>query len=285
MLEVNSIGKSFPLKRQKSRVARETDPREQGAVFHALRDVSFSLRNGIIMGLLGANGAGKTTLMRILATSLKPTSGTATLFGLDIVKDADEVRKRIGFLSGGTGLYDRLSPRELLEFYGSLYGLSGERLRSRIETLIEELGIGGFDHRRIESLSSGMKQRVSIARSLIHSPDLIIFDEPTTGLDVPSAQITLSYIETCRSSGKSVIFSTHHMHEVEKLCDEVVLIHEGISCFRGTVGQMKSSTNCVHLDDAYLALTRGKGGSSSASRGELETRRADLKLVREGGGL
>jgi sodium transport system ATP-binding protein len=285
MLEVNTLGKSFPLKRQKSRGPHEPDPREQGAVFHALRDVSLSLRKGTILGLLGANGAGKTTLMRILATSLKPTSGSATLFGLDIVKDADEVRKRIGFLSGGTGLYDRLSPRELLEFYGSLYGLSRERLESRIKALIEELGIGGFDHRRIETLSSGMKQRVSIARSLIHSPELIIFDEPTTGLDVPSAQITLSYIASCRSSGKSVIFSTHHMHEIEKLCDEVVLIQEGISCFQGTVEQMKSSTNCVHLDDAYLAITRGKGMSSSAPRGGLETRRADLKLVREGGGL
>ena len=285
MLEVNSIGKSFPLKRQKTRGAREADPREQGMTFHALRDVSISLRKGAILGLLGANGAGKTTLMRILATSLKPTSGSATLFGFDIVKEAEEVRKRIGFLSGGTGLYDRLSARELLEFYGNLYGLSGEGLRVRIEALIEELGIGGFDHRRIETLSSGMKQRVSIARSLIHSPELIIFDEPTTGLDVPSAHITLSYIESCRSSGKSVIFSTHHMHEIEKLCDEVVLIQEGVSCYHGTVEQMKSSTNCVHLDDAYLAITKGKGASSSPSRGDVDTRRAGLKLVREGGAL
>ena len=258
MLEVNSLGKTFSLKRQKSRGAQGKDSREQGTLFHALRNISFTLRRGTILGLLGANGAGKTTLMRILATSVKPTLGSVTLLGFDVVRDAGEVRKRIGFLSGGTGLYNRLSARELLNFYGRLYGLSREQLEPRIEALIDELGISAFAHRHIDSLSSGMKQRISIARSLIHSPELIVFDEPTTGLDVPSAQIILSYIQSCRSSGKSIIFSTHHMHEVEKLCDEVVLIQEGVSRFHGTVGQMKSRTGCVHLDDAYLAIT-GEG--------------------------
>ncbi|HEY6927642.1 MAG TPA: ABC transporter ATP-binding protein [Steroidobacteraceae bacterium] len=277
MLEVKSLGKTFSLKKQKGPSVTGADPREAGMLFHALRNVSFSLRKGTIVGLLGANGAGKTTLMRVLATSLKPTSGSVTLLGFDIVRDAEEVRKRVGFLSGATGLYNRLSARELLCFYGSLYGIPRERLECRVEALLEELGISGFAHRLIEGLSSGMKQRISIARSVIHAPELIIFDEPTTGLDVPSAQIILSYIESCRNSGKTVIFSTHHMHEVEKLCDEVVLVHEGVTRFQGTVAQMKSATNCVHLDDAYLATT-GEGMASSMPR-------ASARLIRKVGGL
>jgi sodium transport system ATP-binding protein len=277
MLEVDSLGKTFALQRQKTRGAGGSDPREEGMLFHSLRNVSFSLRRGTIVGLLGANGAGKTTLMRILATSLKPTSGTVKLLGLDVVKDAAEVRRRIGFLSGGTGLYNRLSARELLTFYGSLYGLAAEKLESRIAALVNELGIGEFAHRRIDGLSSGMKQRISIARALIHSPELIIFDEPTTGLDVPSAQIILNHIETCRGAGKSVLFSTHHMHEVEKLCDEVVLIQAGMTRFHGSVVQMKKATNCVHLVDAYLALT-GEAVSSGV-------RRADARVIRKAGAL
>ncbi|MBL8300774.1 MAG: ABC transporter ATP-binding protein [Rhodanobacteraceae bacterium] len=254
MLEVNAVGKAFPVKPEKKRDG-VADPREQGKLFHALRNVQFSLKKGVILGLLGANGAGKTTLMRILATSLKPTSGSVSLLGFDIVKDAEEVRKRIGFLSGSIGLYGRLNAEELLEFYGKLYGLTAPVINARIAALIDELEIGSFAHRRIETLSAGMKQRVSIARSLIHSPEFIIFDEPTTGLDVPTAQVILGYIESCRHSGKSIIFSTHHMHEVEKLCDQVVLIHQGANCFHGSVEEMKRTTNCVHLDDAYLTLT------------------------------
>jgi len=272
VLEVKSLGKTFPLKRRKGKNTAAGDPREHGMLFHALRNVSFNLRRGEIVGLLGANGAGKTTLMRILATSLQPTSGRVSLLGFDIVKDAGEVRQRVGFLSGGTGLYNRLSPHELLQFYGELYGIPRGRLRSRIESLVEELGMGGFAHRPIDGLSAGMKQRVSIARSLVHSPELVIFDEPTTGLDVPTAQIILNHIESCRNEGKTVIFSTHHMHEIEKLCDEVVLIHEGVSRFQGTVAQMKSRANCVHLDDAYLALT-GEGNPSALDRVESRPRK------------
>jgi sodium transport system ATP-binding protein len=257
MLEVRSLGKAFPL-RHAARHSDRADPREEGKRFHALRQVDFTLREGVILGLLGANGAGKTTLMRILGTSLRPTSGSVTLFGNDIVKEAAEVRKRIGFLSGATGLYHRLNARELLTFYGQVYRLAPDALEARIATLFEELEIRDFAHRRIETLSAGMKQRVSIARSLLHSPRFIIFDEPTTGLDVPTAQVILTHIERCRDLGCTVIFSTHHMHEVEKLCDEVVLIHKGVTCFNGTVEEMKRTTHCSHLDDAYLTLT-GEG--------------------------
>ncbi len=257
MLEVRSLGKAFPLRHPAKR-SGTSDPREEGKRFHALRQVDFTLREGTILGLLGANGAGKTTLMRILGTSLRPTSGSVTLFGHDIVKDAAEVRKHIGFLSGATGLYHRLNPRELLSFYGEVYGLAPDALEARIALLFEELEIRDFAHRRIETLSAGMKQRVSIARSLLHSPKFLIFDEPTTGLDVPTAQVILTHIERCRDLGCTVIFSTHHMHEVEKLCDEVVLIHKGVTCFNGSVEEMKRTTHCSHLDDAYLTLT-GEG--------------------------
>ncbi len=260
MLEVNSVGKVFPTKRDKKRDLSAIDPREQGTGFHALRNVTFTLKEGCILGLLGANGAGKTTLMRVLATSLRPSTGTITLDGFDLVRDAAKVRRSIGFLSGSIGLYNNLNAEELLRFYGSLYGLAETEVESRIDTLLSELEIRDFAHRRIDNLSAGMKQRVAIARSLIHSPKFIIFDEPTTGLDVPTAQIVLDYIKICRDAGRSVIFSTHHMHEVEKLCDQVVLVHEGVSCFRGTIAQMKQKTNCVNIDDAYLALT-GEGKS------------------------
>lgn len=255
MLAVCGVSKTFDLQRDRKKAAGPLDPREEGKHFHALRKVDFTVPKGTILGLLGANGAGKTTLMRILGTSLKPTSGSVKLFGYDSVKDANEVRKRVGFLSGNTGLYNTLNAGELLRFCGRMYGMAPGALEARIAVLFHELEIEEFAHRRIGTLSAGMKQRVSIARSLVHSPEFIIFDEPTTGLDVPTAQIVLSYIERCRESGKSVIFSTHHMHEVEKLCDQVVLIHKGLLRFHGTPEQMKAQTNCAHLDDAYLSIT------------------------------
>jgi sodium transport system ATP-binding protein len=264
MLEIQALKKTFELKKDKRVPIGKVDPREEGKFFHALQSVDLSLPQGKILGLLGANGAGKTTLMRILATSLQPTSGTFSLLGYDGVKDANEVRRRVGFLSGTTGLYGDLTAEKILTYFGRLYGMPDNELKVKVESLLEELDIKEFAHRRADTLSVGMKQRISIARSLVHSPELIIFDEPTTGLDVPTAQVVLSFIEKCRNSSKSVIFSTHHMHEVEKLCDQVVLIHEGLVRFSGTVEQMKRKTNCVHLDDAYLALT-GKGRANTGA--------------------
>jgi sodium transport system ATP-binding protein len=264
MLKIQGLRKTFELKRSKAAPTGSADPREEGKSFHALQKVDLSVPRGKILGLLGANGAGKTTLMRILATSLQPSSGTVNLLGFDSVKDANEVRRRVGFLSGTTGLYGDLSADKLLTYFGRLYGIPEKELKIKIESLCEELDIKEFAHRRIDTLSTGMKQRISIARSLVHSPEFIIFDEPTTGLDVPTAQVVLSFIEKCRNSSKSVIFSTHHMHEVEKLCDQVVLIHQGLVRFVGTVEEMRRKTNCVHLDEAYLALT-GEGGAGAAA--------------------
>ncbi|MEO0443666.1 MAG: ABC transporter ATP-binding protein [Pseudomonadota bacterium] len=256
MLEINSVSKSFKVKKKKGKSQPDAiDPREEGNTFHALKNVSFSTKRGTITGLLGANGAGKTTLMRILGTSFKPTSGTVTIDGLDIVEDSMEIRKKIGFLSGTSGLYGRLSAKEIVSYFGRLYGIPANEIGDRVDQLFEDLDITKFAHRQVENLSAGMKQRISIARSLIHSADLIIFDEPTTGLDVPSAQGILNHIEICRDLNKSIIFSTHHMHEIDKLCDQIIIIQFGVVIFQGTVEAMRQASGHKHLDDAYLALT------------------------------
>ncbi|GAB4185338.1 MAG: ABC transporter ATP-binding protein [Wenzhouxiangellaceae bacterium] len=261
MIEVKAIKKTFKVSKKNKKDKNKVDPREQGKEFHALKGVSFTIPPGKIVGLLGSNGAGKTTLMRILATSIKPTSGTATIQGEDIVDQPLKVRSNIGFLSGNIGLYGRLSPTEMALFFGSMYGIPKQDLDRRITEIFDDLGISSFAHRRCDLLSTGMKQRVSIARSLLHSPSVIIFDEPTTGLDVSTAQGILNYIVRCKNEGKSIIFSTHHMHEVEKLCDETIILRQGEVCFKGTVEEMYQESGKNHLDDAYLALTGEKFNS------------------------
>jgi sodium transport system ATP-binding protein len=203
---------------------------------------------------LGANGAGKTTLLRVLSTSLQPTRGTALVGGVDIVKDPLQVRRKIGFLSGKTGLYARLTPQETLAFFGRMHGFSKSDIKQRIKALFDELDIHSYADKQCDLLSTGMRQKVSIARSLVHDPEIIIFDEPTTGLDVAASQTILEVIDRCRQQQKSVIFSTHHMHEVEKLCDWVVIIEQGAMCFEGSVADMRSASGKQLLDEAYLAL-------------------------------
>lgn len=267
MIEITELSKTFSIPKNKRKQGHvERDPREDGESFHALNELSFTARTGRITGVLGSNGAGKTTLLRILATSLQPTGGTATIDGVDIIEQPMEVRRRVGFLSANTGLHGRLSPRELLTFFGRMYGIPAPDLEQRIDVLFDELQISAFAHRRCELLSSGMKQKVSIARSLIHRPSVIIFDEPTTGLDVSSAQGILHYVEQFRAQGKTILFSTHHMHEVERLCDWVVVIRHGRKCFEGTVEQMRELSGQTHLDDAYLVVSGEKSGLGRAWR-------------------
>lgn len=255
MIEVMALSKTFSIPKKKRGASNEVlDPRESGAQFNALSQVSFSSKSGEILGLLGPNGAGKTTLLRILSTALEPTSGTCRVHGADIVREPLEVRRKIGFLSGNTGLYGRLTAREILNYFGQLHQVPKDVLKRRIDELFKVLEIESYAHRRADTLSAGMKQKVNIARTLVHDPEVIVFDEPTTGLDVHAAQTILAFIESCKRKGKSVIFSTHHMHEVERLCDRVVLIHQGRHCFEGTVAQMKTQTQKSHLDEAFLAL-------------------------------
>ncbi len=196
--------------------------------------VSFVCEPGQVYGLLGPNGAGKTTTLRLLSTALKPTSGTAFINGLDIVKEPQKVRFQIGFLSGTTGLYGRLTPVEMVRYFGRLYGMSQRVIRERTKKLFEMLDMEEFASTRNDRLSSGMKQKVSIARSVVHDPPTMIFDEPTTGLDVMSSRTIVEFIRQCRNEGKTVIFSTHIMSEARRLCDKVGIIHKG-HCLSGPV--------------------------------------------------
>ena len=225
--------------------------RKRGAV-HAVSDVSFDCKPGQIYALLGANGAGKTTTLRMLATILTPTSGTATVAGHDLLRESADVRRNVGFLSTATALYGRLSAREMVEYFGRLNGLKGEPLRQRVSDLFRLLEIDSFAGRRCEKLSTGMKQKVSIARTLVHDPQVMILDEPTIGLDVIAARTIVNFIRDCRERGKTVLFSTHVMSEVEKLADMVGIIHDGRLLAEGTLAELRSRSGESDLEEIFV---------------------------------
>src|SRR5438874_2492487 len=205
----------------------------------AIDHVTFDAHAGEIFGLLGPNGAGKTTTMRVLCTVLKPTGGTAHVAGFDVATQAGEVRKRIGFLSANTAVYDRMSAWELVEYFGRLHGLDRERLRERMEEVFATLQMNDFRDVLGAKMSTGMRQKVSIARAIIHDPPVLIFDEPTAGLDVLVARAVLQSIERLKALGKCILFSTHIMREVEKLCDHVAIISKGRILACGTLAELR----------------------------------------------
>lgn len=227
--------------------------KKRGAV-RAVDDVSFVCRPGQIYGLLGANGAGKTTTLRMLATILEPTHGTARLCGHDIVEHPERVRANCGFLSTATALYPRLTAREMVEYFGRLNGLNGETLEKRIDDLFDRLNMHDFSDRRCDKLSTGMKQKTSIARTLVHDPPVMIFDEPTLGLDIMTARTIIEFISECRDRGKTVIFSTHVMREVEKLCDVVGIIQNGKLLAEGTLEQLKQRQGENDLEEVFVKI-------------------------------
>jgi len=206
----------------------------------AVENVSFTCLPGKIYGLLGANGAGKTTTLRMLATILEPTGGTAVVCGHDVVEEPEKVRANVGFLSTATALYPRLTAEELVEYFGRLNGLDEPTLKKRVDDIFNRLDMNGFRDRRCDKLSTGMKQKTSIARTLVHDPPVMIFDEPTTGLDVMTARTIITFISDCRDRGKAIIFSTHIMSEVDRLCDHVGIIHDGKLLADGTVPELRA---------------------------------------------
>lgn len=226
----------------------------------AVARVSFSCEPGQVFGLLGANGAGKTTILRMLATLLHPTSGRATVGGADVVTASAQVRRQIAFLSTATALYGRLTAEEMVLYFGRLQGMGEERLRERLDQLFRELEIDSFRHRKCEQCSTGMKQRISIARALIHDPAVMIFDEPTLGLDVMAARQVTTFIRSCRDQGKTVLFSTHVMSEVEKLCDRVAIVHEGRIRAEGTVPELRERFAEEDMEEVFIQAV-AKGGS------------------------
>jgi len=220
----------------------------------AVDGVSFECREGEIFGLLGPNGAGKTTTLRVLATSLRPTSGTAIIDGIDVCAEPEKVRGRIGFLSGNTGLYGRLSAREMVTYFGELYGMKKDAIARRVDELFSMLQMHDFADTRNDKLSTGMKQKVSIVRSVIHDPPVMVFDEPTTGLDVMSSRTIIDFIRRCRDDDKCVIFSTHIMSEARRLCDRAAIIHKGRIFADGTVSEIMRLGERDTLEDAFIQI-------------------------------
>jgi sodium transport system ATP-binding protein len=200
----------------------------------------------------------KTTCLRILGTILQPSSGTASVGGFDVSREPDRVRAHIGFLSTATALYGRLTAQEMVAYFGRLHGLAGQVLRQRIDSIFTTFDMNEFRHRRCDQLSSGMKQKVSIARTLVHDPPVMIFDEPTHDLDVLTARTVVNFIRDCRARGKTVIFSTHVMREAEKLCDTIAIIHQGRILAEGTLAQLRERTGAQDLEDVFVGVVEGK---------------------------
>lgn len=250
MIEARSLTKTFKDKKR--------------GEFRAVDSISFKCEAGKIYGLLGANGAGKTTTLRMLATILAPTSGTALVAGHDIVLEPQQVRHRVGFLSTATALYGRLTAREMVEYFGKLHHIDTATLKRRIDEIFTRLDMQEFRDRRCDKLSTGMKQKVSIARTLIHDPQVMIFDEPTLGLDVMAARTIVGFIRECRSSGKTVIFSSHVMSEVEKLCDVVGIVHKGQLLAEGSTSDLKARHGVDDFEEVFVREVMAAGGAEES---------------------
>ncbi len=220
----------------------------------ALDDCSFEAKKGRIFGLLGPNGAGKTTALRILSTLIKPTNGSVDVMGLDTVTDSQKIRQNLGFLSSDMNLSGNLSARELLSFFARLNHITPERIEPRIKELSTYLEMGKFMDRRVSTYSTGMKQKTLIAIALIHEPDIVIFDEPTNGLDIMTSRVVLNYLKDLKERGKTIILSTHIMNVAQKMCDDMVIIDRGRLIAKGTVDEILQKTQKDDLEDAFFEL-------------------------------
>ena len=230
---------------------------ESRGTIHAVDGISFQCRESEVFGLLGANGAGKTTTLRMMSTIITPTSGSARILDHDIVKDPAGVRRSMGFYSASTALYPRLTARETIEFFARINQYPEDKVQARVNSLIERFGITEYAGVRVEKLSTGMKQKVSIARTIAHNPRIVIFDEPTIGLDVLNALEVQKAIHELRSDGRTVIFSTHIMSEAEKLCDRIAIIHRGRILACDTLAGLREATGLHYLEDIFLRYVRG----------------------------
>ena len=224
----------------------------------AVDNVSFEVNPGEIIGLLGENGAGKTTTLRMLATMLKPTSGNATIEGYNIIDNPNKIRERIGILCGGdVALYDRLTGRENMIYFAKLNGMSDLEANQAVNKIASELEMSDYIDRPVGKYSRGMKQKVSLARSIIHQPDVMLFDEPSTGLDVLSSKLIHDFILKCKKDNKAIVFSSHNMYETEKLCDRIIIIHKGKIVASGTIEQLKKDYQKDSLEDLFIECIGG----------------------------
>jgi len=241
MIEADNVTKVFRARGEKADVK-------------AVDGVSFCCQPGRVFALLGPNGSGKTTLLRMISTLMSPDSGELRVSGYHCVTGSENVRKKIGFLTGSAGLHEKLSGRETLEFFGKLHGISGRDLKVRIQEMIEEFNLSEFIDRATGKLSMGQKQRIMIARTLVHDPEVVIFDEATTGLDVLAAKGLMDIIRSCKDTGKTVLFSTHIMGEVALMADDVTVLHKGQQIFSGTIEDLKQSQEGESMEEKFIAL-------------------------------
>ena len=252
MIQVQDLVKDFKLTRKIRK--------EKGAEFknkkslRAVDKISFTCQPGRIFALVGPNGAGKTTILRMIATMLKPTSGTIEVGGYDCQKNPQTVREKIGFMTDQTALYDRLTPYEMVKYIADLHGMDASVFKSRKDKIFDMLNIHEFANRRIARLSSGMKQKTSIARTIIHDPDVLVFDEPTTGLDVMTSRAIIKLIRSCKEKGKTVIFSSHRMGEVNQISDDIAIIYKGSLYFNGGLDQFKSEMTHETFEDEFIHM-------------------------------
>ncbi len=249
MIQTNNLTKKFKLSKQQKKKMHLS-----GDWITAVNDVNLKCEPGRIFSLLGPNGAGKTTALRLISTLLQPTNGSIQVAGLDTQKEGQKVRGKIGFLTGSTGLYDRLTPEEVVTYFGKLNDMDRETLKNRQNELFHTLGIHKFSGKRIGELSSGMKQKVSIARTMIHDPEIVIFDEPTSGLDVITAESIIDLIWQCKEQNKTVIFSSHIMSEVDLLCDDLAIIHDGNILYNDTMDQFRSQMQSDSLTKEFIRI-------------------------------
>jgi len=222
--------------------------------FVALGGISFHARPGQVYGLLGPNGAGKTTILRILSTVLRPTSGSVAINGFDVVTQAAQIRRQIGFISANTAVYDRMTGWEMVEYFGRLHGIAQDELTGRMETLFDRLKMNDTRDVLGSKMSTGMKQKVSVARAVVHDPPVLIFDEATAGLDVLVARALLKTVADLRDRGKCIVFSTHIMREAERLCDRIAIMHRGNILAEGTLEEIRDRHGQSDLEELFFQL-------------------------------
>jgi len=237
-----------------------------GGEVWAIRDVSFRVEAGEVFGLLGPNGAGKTTTLRILLGMLPPTTGSASIAGYDSSRNPDAVKRFVGLVSTSAGLYQHLSVREILLFFADLYAVPPEKARAELERLSGLLGLDELLGRRCNTLSTGQKQRVQLARALIHTPPVLLLDEPTLGLDVLGSQVVVEFIAHLRAQGKAVILTTHRLEEAERMCDRFGLLHQGQLVRVGTLAELRADTGCATLVEMFIKLVQPPPGVVVPSR-------------------
>lgn len=257
MIEIQHLTKVYKL--SKKQMAEQKTKKNMKK---AVDNISLRIQPGEIYGLLGPNGAGKTTTLRCIATLLKPTDGLVTVGGYDTVRDSQKVRERIAFLTNEIKLDPQFSPSYLFQFFGRLHGMTEEAIAKRKEELFSYFGITDFQNKKIEELSTGMKQKAAIAVSLVHDPDIVIFDEPTSGLDIVTARNVTDYLRELRDQGKLVLISTHIMSEAEKLCDRIGIIINGRKVIEGTLPSILQSTGTLDLEDAFFDLYTRENGEN-----------------------